>query len=206
MPERRDAPRCCSLFTDPAAARARRCCRSSPSGSASTPTSLRIALHQPRRPRRERRPRARARARRRPDPARPRGRASAITSAARRARSLIAADGTIASPVHAGADAITAACRRPSRRPDARDPPPRAVARRRPAPDVSLRTLEGAEGELSSTLSGRTAVLFWRPTCGFCERMLPDLLAVRGGPPPDDAPSLLLISTGDRRGRTGRWA
>jgi protein-disulfide isomerase len=59
-----------------------------------------------------------------------------------------------------------------------------------------LQTLGGAEATLSSHLSGRTVVLFWNPSCGFCERMLPDLQRFEAGPAAD-TPSLLLISSGD---------
>ena len=108
---------------------------------------------------------------------------------------LIDADGSIASPVHAGADAITALLAAQV------DAPVLAIHRQvpfapQPAPDLPLRTLDGAEAMLATELSGRTAVLFWNPTCGFCERMLPDLRAFEQAPPAG-APKLLLISTGD---------
>jgi thiol-disulfide isomerase/thioredoxin len=38
-------------------------------------------------------------------------------------------------------------------------------------------------------------VLFWNPTCGFCQRMLDDLKAWEENPP-QDAPKLLVVSTG----------
>jgi len=107
---------------------------------------------------------------------------------------LVAPDGTIASPAHTGADAISALVA-------SHVAVPQLVVHQhspqlgRPAPDVALRTLDGEERMLSSMLSGPTAVLFWNPSCGFCERMLPDLRRhedARGA----DAPGLLLVSTG----------
>ncbi len=108
---------------------------------------------------------------------------------------LIAGDGSIASAVHAGEDAIRQLVG------TLVDAPVLAIHRHapfspQPAPDLSLRTLDGAEAKLSSTLSGPTAVLFWNPSCGFCERMLGDLQAFEQAAGAD-APQLLLISTGD---------
>ncbi len=108
---------------------------------------------------------------------------------------LIDGDGSIASPVYGGADAIRQLIATQI------DVPVLAVHRHvpfspQPAPDLPLHTLDGAEAKLSSALEGQTAVLFWNPTCGFCERMLPDLKAVEQTPPAG-APKLLLISSGD---------
>ena len=108
---------------------------------------------------------------------------------------LIAPHGTIASPVHGGADAI-------KRLVDTQITPSVLAIHHHqpvpsgPAPDVPLRTLELEEVMLSSMLSGPTAVIFWNPSCGFCERMLPDLRALEQDLPAD-GPSLLLISAGD---------
>jgi peroxiredoxin/uncharacterized membrane protein YphA (DoxX/SURF4 family) len=63
-----------------------------------------------------------------------------------------------------------------------------------PAPDFSLPNLAGKTVKLSDFRGSPTLVLFWRPSCGFCERMLPDLKAwetnARNG-----APKLLVVST-----------
>jgi thiol-disulfide isomerase/thioredoxin len=40
-----------------------------------------------------------------------------------------------------------------------------------------------------------TVMLFWNPGCGFCQRMLPELTAWEEEAP-DDAPGLLIVSTG----------
>jgi thiol-disulfide isomerase/thioredoxin len=107
---------------------------------------------------------------------------------------LITPEGTIASWVHAGADAITALVA--SQLP----PPPLQVqhsgpAPGQPAPDVQLTTLDGEESPLSEQLAGRTAVLFWNPSCGFCQRMLPDLKRFAEAPP-EDAPGIVVVSAG----------
>jgi thiol-disulfide isomerase/thioredoxin/uncharacterized membrane protein YphA (DoxX/SURF4 family) len=105
---------------------------------------------------------------------------------------LLAADGTLASAVHAGPDAIRAlvASRVPAPTLNVHQHNPQ------PAPDPVLRTLSGARSTLSSALAGPTAVLFWNPACGFCERMLPDLKRFESAPPPG-APGLVVISTGE---------
>jgi protein-disulfide isomerase len=48
-----------------------------------------------------------------------------------------------------------------------------------------------------------TAVLFWNPGCGFCQRMLPGLKA-REENPPQDAPKLILVSSGDPEENRGQ--
>jgi methylamine dehydrogenase accessory protein MauD len=108
---------------------------------------------------------------------------------------LIGPDGRIASSVHAGAEAISALVASMA------GPPSIEVHQSgpgvgNPAPDVPLRTLDGQESHLAEQLSGRTAVLFWNPSCGFCQRMLPDLkrFAER---PPTGAPSVVVVSAGD---------
>ena len=63
-----------------------------------------------------------------------------------------------------------------------------------PAPDFSLPDLSGQTVSLSDFRGDKTLVLFWRPSCGFCQRMLADLKAWEGEPP-KDAPKLLVVST-----------
>jgi methylamine dehydrogenase accessory protein MauD len=108
---------------------------------------------------------------------------------------LISPDGTIASWVHGGADEITALVI--SQIP----PAPLEVqhvgpAVGDPAPDPTLQTLAGEDSPLSSQITGRTAVLFWNPGCGFCQQMLPDLKRFDEARP-DGAPGIVVISTGD---------
>jgi thiol-disulfide isomerase/thioredoxin len=77
-------------------------------------------------------------------------------------------------------------------------PPPRPAALPvgTPAPELELHGLNG--DPLSLTDPDRdTLVVFWNPGCGFCQRMIDDIRAFEQSPP-DGAPRLLLISTGDR--------
>jgi peroxiredoxin len=63
-----------------------------------------------------------------------------------------------------------------------------------PAPDFSLPDLSGQTVSLSDFRGSTTLVLFWRPSCGFCQRMLDDLKAWEAVPPLG-APKLLVVST-----------
>jgi peroxiredoxin len=62
------------------------------------------------------------------------------------------------------------------------------------APDFSLPDLSGQTVRLSDFRGSPTLVLFWRPSCGFCQRMLEDLKAWEAQPP-EGAPRLLVVST-----------
>jgi peroxiredoxin len=109
---------------------------------------------------------------------------------------LVRQDGTIGSPLAQGADAIRALIATTVSSNGA------AVAQRQPtglkigelAPDFSLPDLAGKTVKFSDFRGNRTLILFWRPSCGFCARMLPDLKAwetnARNG-----APKLLVVST-----------
>ena len=118
---------------------------------------------------------------------------------------LVRQDGTIGSPLAQGADAIRAlvsATLDGTLRMTARNGQEAAVAPRPPAglkigasaPNFSLPDLAGKTVKLSDFRGTPTLVLFWRPSCGFCARMLPDLKAsetnARNG-----APKLLVVST-----------
>jgi peroxiredoxin len=118
---------------------------------------------------------------------------------------LVRQDGTIGSPVAQGADAIRAlvtATLNGTLPPTASNGQAAAAAPRppaglkigEPAPDFSLPDLDSKTVKLSDYRGKPTLVLFWRPSCGFCERMLPDLKAwetnARNG-----APKLLVVST-----------
>ena len=63
-----------------------------------------------------------------------------------------------------------------------------------PATDFSLPDLSGHAMRLSDFRGSLMLVLFWRPSCGFCQRMLPELKAWEAQPP-QGAPKLLVIST-----------
>ncbi len=120
---------------------------------------------------------------------------------------LVRQDGTIGSAVAQGADAIRAlvsatlngtvpmiAVQGNGQAAAAAPRPPAGLKIGEPAPDFSLPDLAGKTVKLSDFRGSKTLVLFWRPSCGFCERMLPDLKAwetnARNG-----APKLLVIST-----------
>lgn len=64
-----------------------------------------------------------------------------------------------------------------------------------PAPEFELPDLSGETVGLADFRGEETLVLFWNPGCGFCQRMLGDLLAWEADPP-DAAPKLLVISSG----------
>jgi len=105
---------------------------------------------------------------------------------------VVRQDGTIGSPVAQGADAIRGLITATLNPPAPPRPPGLKVGER--APDFSLPNLAGKTVKLSDFRGSPTLVLFWRPSCGFCARMLPDLKAweenARNG-----APKLLVVST-----------
>jgi peroxiredoxin len=63
------------------------------------------------------------------------------------------------------------------------------------APPVRLPDLDGDEVDLADLRGTPTVLLFWSPTCGFCQQMLPDLLAW-DAKTPTDVPKLVIVSTG----------
>ena len=72
-------------------------------------------------------------------------------------------------------------------------PPP--VKKGDPVPSYRLPDLDGKELDLSTLRGRHTLLLFWNPTCGFCQGMLADL-KTRELHLPMGAPDLLVISTG----------
>lgn len=125
---------------------------------------------------------------------------------------LIRPDGTIGSRLAQGGDVIrslvgsaiglpalrsvpmVATPREPNGNRAQMRPRPPAPAIGEPAPDFSLPDLEGNLVKLSDFRGSSTLVLFWRPGCGFCQRMLADLKAWERHPP-DRAPHLLVVSS-----------
>ena len=65
----------------------------------------------------------------------------------------------------------------------------------KPAPHVSLPDLDGATVSLEDFRGERILVVFWSPDCTFCEQMLDELRRFEAAPP-DHAPRLLVISDG----------
>jgi peroxiredoxin len=72
---------------------------------------------------------------------------------------------------------------------------PRGVPVGGKAPKVLLPDLEGKEVSLEEIRNGRTALLFWNPGCGFCQRLVEDIKSWEKDRP-EGAPQLVLISTG----------
>ena len=98
---------------------------------------------------------------------------------------VLVVDGKIASRVAAGSDAIRALIA------DAVQPAP--VKRGDLVPSVQLLDLSGGAADLASLRGRVTLLLFWNPSCGFCQKMLHELKAWER---PDGAPDLVVISSG----------
>ncbi len=134
---------------------------------------------------------------------------------------IVRPDGTIGSPVSAGAEAIKTLLSKttgtlplqaaPAARPagngansgqaqaqaQAQAPAPQAPRARTGdvAPAIELPDLEGKTVSLADFKGQKTLVLFWNPGCGFCRRMGEDLKQWEAKPP-KGAPKLLVVSTG----------
>jgi thiol-disulfide isomerase/thioredoxin len=65
-----------------------------------------------------------------------------------------------------------------------------------PAPALELRGIEGAIEPLVDPSGSDTLLLFWNPGCGYCQSILPALLAWEQEAH-DDAPRLVVVSSGD---------
>jgi peroxiredoxin len=131
---------------------------------------------------------------------------------------IVLPDGTVGSPLAAGADAIEALLGRtvgvpgaaPAQLPASALLPstngsgngaaapsqPQAAPRiGEPAPPLKLPDLTGRTINLTGYRGTKTLVLFWNPGCGFCQQMLDDLKAW-DAQPPEGAPKLLVVSAG----------
>jgi methylamine dehydrogenase accessory protein MauD len=78
---------------------------------------------------------------------------------------LVAADGTLASGAAPGADNIRRLVTQATA----------AHVIELPAPPLEFPDLDGATIDLAAPSGSKRALLFWNPSCGFCERMLDDL-------------------------------
>lgn len=120
---------------------------------------------------------------------------------------LVRRDGTIGSALAQGAEAIRQLVTRVVSTPSLQTLPMAAPANgngqvaapvvakvSEAAPDFRLPDLSGQNVSLSDFRGDKTLVLFWRPSCGFCQRMLDDLKAWESNHPAD-APKLLVVST-----------
>ena len=65
-----------------------------------------------------------------------------------------------------------------------------------PAPVIALPDLDGETVGLDRFRGTSTLVLFWSPSCGYCQRMIEDLKTWENAPPAD-APALIVVSSGD---------
>ena len=126
---------------------------------------------------------------------------------------VVTEDGTIASPVAGGAEAIRhllskttgtlqlqpapVAPRPTATNGSGNGAAPAAPATRigQDAPAIALPDLDGNTVSLSDFAGTPTLVLFWNPGCGFCSRMADDLKAWEAKPA-KNAPKLLVVSTG----------
>jgi len=116
---------------------------------------------------------------------------------------LVGADGKIASGLAVGAPTVISLLRNEAPNlldASAVDEPeapaaPRGVPVGGKAPTVQLPDLEGKEVNLDEIRNGRTALLFWNPGCGFCQRLVEDIKGWEKERP-EGAPQLVLISTG----------
>jgi peroxiredoxin len=121
---------------------------------------------------------------------------------------LVGADGKIASGLAVGGPTVISLLRNeapnlldPSAadegHPEGRAPAsPRGIGVGGKAPTVQLPDLDGKAVNLDEIRNGRTALLFWNPGCGFCQRLVEDIKRWEKDRP-EGAPQLLLISTGD---------
>lgn len=104
---------------------------------------------------------------------------------------LVHPDGTVGSAVAAGSEAVAALVERALAHYDV----PEATKVGEPAPAIILPNLAGEDVSLADFGGENVIVLFWSPSCGFCDRMLPDLKAWEAAPP-EGAPRLLVVSDG----------
>jgi methylamine dehydrogenase accessory protein MauD len=106
---------------------------------------------------------------------------------------LIRVDGTIGHPVAGGADAIRRLLA--TALDAAMTGTVRALQPGEMAPAWVLEDLKGRLVALQDFQGAETLLVFWNPTCGFCQQMLADLQAWDANPPPG-APELVVISRG----------
>jgi peroxiredoxin/uncharacterized membrane protein YphA (DoxX/SURF4 family) len=130
---------------------------------------------------------------------------------------IIELDGTIASSLVGGSDAITALLETtvgaPLSKPlsngnnghyeyngnnghnHAMPQMPMGAKIGEPAPQFELPDLNGETVRLADFKDSPTLLLFWNPGCGFCTQMLDDIKAWEANPP-EGAPELIVVSAG----------
>jgi peroxiredoxin/uncharacterized membrane protein YphA (DoxX/SURF4 family) len=100
---------------------------------------------------------------------------------------VLVKDGLIASPVTTGIDAIRTLVTRETM------PPP--LKKNDAVPPFVLPDLDKRMVDLSGSRKRATLVLFWSPSCGYCQAMLKDL-RVWERERPSSSPELLIVSSG----------
>jgi peroxiredoxin len=105
-------------------------------------------------------------------------------------------DGNIASQLRVGQPGVMSLLRNEAAPPTpAPQPAIQAAAIGDAAPPVQLPDLDGNAFDLAAHRGEKTLLVFWNPTCGFCNRMKDDLIAWERAKP-DDTPAIVLVSTG----------
>lgn len=100
---------------------------------------------------------------------------------------VLVREGQISSPLAVGVDDIRGLVAR------ALLPPP--LKKGDPAPDLRLPDLDGKPVEIAPRRGRRTLLLFWNPSCGFCQKLLADIKTWERNRP-TDSPELLVVSAG----------
>jgi len=95
--------------------------------------------------------------------------------------------GKISTPLAEGPDAIRDLV--------ARSTLPAPVKKGEAVPALQLPDLDGGTLDLGALRGRRTPVLFWSPSCGYCQQMIEDVKKLERERAPD-APELLIISSG----------
>jgi len=72
---------------------------------------------------------------------------------------------------------------------------PPSVSKGEAVPSLKLADLKGQVVDLAQLRGRRTLLLFWNPSCGFCQQMLDDVKSWERNPP-KDAPELLIVAAG----------
>jgi peroxiredoxin/uncharacterized membrane protein YphA (DoxX/SURF4 family) len=110
---------------------------------------------------------------------------------------LVRPDGTMGSSIALGGEAIGAlvAYARGYAAAQREAMPVRGPELGEPAPDLRLPDLEGDTVDLEDFRGEKTVVLFWSPSCGVCQQMLPDLKWWEANPQ-EGVPKLLVVSAG----------
>jgi thiol-disulfide isomerase/thioredoxin len=109
---------------------------------------------------------------------------------------VIQPDGRIGSSLAQGAVAIRAlVARQLSQRFPASSGAAPAPKPGDPAPALTLNDVDGRAVRLNELTGRDTLLLFWNPSCGYCQQMLTDLQGWASAPPPG-APELVVVSSG----------